>query len=277
MINFINIELLKTLKYKPFVIILFLHLLFFQLGIFAIPRIDIDFPFLSIIPLYQFPHVWNFITWIGGIYNITLVLLIIMMTCLEFNARTYKQQVIFGLSRRELFLQKITLAILLSLYVALMFFITSIISGLIFSYKLTFSIVFERSWIIANTFLQTFAYMMMGILFALLLKNMILSVLVFGFYRVFFEPIIRNVIKNEEASWFFPTKFTSHLTPMPDIFDLVKQKMQNSEAASTQELENYSEVLFKGVPMLQNVLLTIVFLGFTLWMSYYIFQKRQLN
>ena len=172
-----RIELSKSLNYNPFRIILGLHLIFFVLGMFALPRINIKIPFLSIIPLFQFPYVWNFFTFVAGIYNITLVILVIMMTCLEFNNKTYKQQVIFGLSRKELFLQKLILVFMLSLYVVVLLFVTSLVSGSIFSYKLTFSLAFERSWLLLNTFYQTFIWLSLGILFALIFKNMILSVL----------------------------------------------------------------------------------------------------
>ena len=71
-----QIELTKTLRYNPFRIILLLHFLFFLLGMFALPRIDIKLPFLSVIPLYQFPHVWNFTTWIGRCDMFTIIQII---------------------------------------------------------------------------------------------------------------------------------------------------------------------------------------------------------
>ncbi|HYW95960.1 MAG TPA: ABC transporter permease [Bacteroidales bacterium] len=271
-----RIEFTKTLNYNPFRIILILHLLFFLLGLFALPRIDIKFPFLSIVPLYQFPHVWNFTTWIAGYYNITLVLLVIMMTSLEFSNKTYKQQVIFGMSRKELFMEKLILIFYLSVYVAALLFITSIASGLIFSYKITFAIIFERSWLILNSFLQTFAFLSMGILFALIFRNMILSVLVFGFYRVFLEPIVRSLTAHDYR-WFFPTKFISSLTPRPDIIELVQQKLQDADKASPDELSNFNKIIPEGVPIWQNIILTLVFLGIILSVSAYIFRKRRLN
>ncbi len=271
-----RIEFIKTIGYGPVKILIPLHLLFFLLGFFAIPNINIDFPFLSVLPLYQFPHVWNFITWIGGSYNLTLVLLVIMLTCLEFNNKTYKHQVIFGLSRQELFYQKIILAFMLSLYVIILIFFTVLASGLIYSYKITLGIMFERSWILLNTFLQIFTWLMTGILFAMIFKNMILSVLVFGFYRVILEPIIRNLV-SDEASWFFPTKFVSKLTPEPDILNIVKEKIQTADQANPDELTRFDNIIPEGVPIWQNVILTLIFLGIVTFFIHFIFQKRRLN
>ncbi len=271
-----QIELTKTLRYNPFRIILLLHLLFFLLGLFALPRIDIKFPFLSVIPLYQFPHVWNFTTWIAGYYNITLVLLVIMMTCLEFSNKTYKHQVIYGMSRNELFLQKMFLVLLLSVYVALLLFVTSLVSGFIFSYQLTPGIILERSWLVLNSFLQTFAFLSLGVLFALIFKNMILSVLGFGFYRIFLEPIVRT-LTDSDYRWFFPTKFISSLTPRPDIFDLIEKKLQSSDNTSPEELSQFDRIIPAGVPIWQNILLTLIFIGVIAWFSAWIFRRRRLS
>lgn len=272
----IQIELTKTINYGPVRILIPLHILFFFLGFFAIPKIRIDFPFLSIIPLYQFPHVWNFITFVGSYYNLTLVLLVIMLTCLEFSNRTYKHQVIFGLSRSELFRQKVILAFIFSVYVVILVIITVLISGLIYSYKITPSIIFERSYLIFATFLQTFTWLMLGILFAMIFKNMILAVLMFGFYRVFLEPVIRSLL-DKEYSWYFPTKFVTKLTPEPDIFNIVSEKLKLAEEANPEELSAISNVIPQGVPIWQNVLLTFIFLGLILYFVHMIFQNRRLN
>lgn len=269
-----QIEFAKTIHYGPVKILIPLHILFFFIGFFALPRINIDVPFLSIQPLYQFPHVWNFITWIGGYYNISLVLLVIMLTCLEFSNKTYKHQLIFGLSRSDLFRQKIILGLIISVYAVILAFITIIISGLIYSYKITPSIIFENSWILLGTFLQTFTWLMVGVLIALLFKNMILSALVFGFYRVILEPVIRS-FQDKEISWFFPTKFITKLTPEPDILEIVKQKMQAADKASQEDLSGLGNIIPEGVPIWQNVVLSIIFLSIILFFIHFVYSRRR--
>ena len=271
-----QIEFSKTINYGPVKILIPLHILFFFLGFFALPKIKIDFPFLSVIPLYQFPHVWNFISWVGGYYNLTLVLLVIMLTSLEFGNKTYKHQIIFGLSRKELFLQKVMLAAILSLYVIVLIFIAAMISGLVYSYKITPAIIFDRSWILLGSFLQTFIWLMLGVLFALLFKNMILSVLIFGFYRVFLEPIVRSLMA-KEASWYFPTKFVTKLTPEPDVLNIVKAKLEAAEQATPVELESMGDKIFPDIPIIQNIILSLIFLGLILFFTYFVFQKRRMN
>lgn len=199
-----------------------------------------------------------------------------MLTCLEFSNKTYKHQVIFGLSRNDIFLQKVILAATLSLYVVILSFGTILASGLIYSYKITTFLVFERSWILLSTFLQTFTWLMTGVLFALLFRNMILSVILFGFYRVILEPVIRNLV-SDEASWFFPTKFITKLTPEPQVLKIVEQKMKSMEQASPDELAQFNQFIPDGVPYLQNLALSLIFLAILLVSIRYLYHKKHLN
>ena len=97
-----------------------------------------------------------------------------------------------------------------------------------------------------------------------------------GFYRVILEPIIRNLV-SDEASWFFPTKFVSKLTPEPDVLSIVKEKIQTADKASPDELTQFDNIIPEGVPIWQNVILTLIFLGLVAFFIHFIFQKRRLN
>lgn len=276
MIKLLKIELLKTLNYNPFRILIGLHLLLFIVGIFFIPRIDTKIPFLSILPLYQFPHVWNFTTWISSFYNISLVLLVIMLTCNEFNNKTYKQQIIFGLSRKDLLIQKIILISILSLYVVLLVGISSIASGLVYSYKVTTGLIFEQSWILATLFIQIFTYLCFGLLFSLIFRNMILSGVVYLMYRVIIEPIIRVNVPIDFRP-FFPSKFVTNLTPKPEVLSLIQNNLQTQGKPEGKDMENLSSIIPEGLPIWQNLILTLILITLLLFISMQIFKKRRFN
>jgi ABC-2 type transport system permease protein len=276
MIKLLKIELRKTLNYNPFRILIGLHLLLFIVGIFFIPRIDTKIPFLSILPLYQFPHVWNFTTWISSFYNISLVLLVIMLTCNEFNNKTYKQQIIFGLSREDLLIQKIILISLLSLYVVLLVGVSSIASGLVYSYKITPALVFEQSWILATLFIQIFTYLCFGLLFSLIFRNMILSGVVYLMYRVIIEPIIRVNFPMDYRSY-FPTKFVTNLTPRPEVLSLIQNNLQTKGKPDGKDMEKLSSLMPEGLPIWQNLLLTLILIALLLFISLQILKKRKFN
>jgi ABC-2 type transport system permease protein len=276
MIKLLKIELRKTLYYVPFQILIGLHLAFFILGIFFIPHIDVKFPFLTILPLYQFPHVWNFTTWISSFYNISLILLVIMMTCNEFNNRTYKQQLIFGLSRTDLLLQKIILISLLSIYVVILVGVSSVASGLVYSYKISFGLVFGQSWILLTLFIQIFTYLCFGLLFSLIFRNMILAGVVYLMYRVIIEPIIR-VNFPEDYRVYFPTKFVTNLTPRPEIFSMIQNNLQSQGPHNDPDVQKINSFIPAGLPIWQNLILTLILIALLLFVSMQIFKKRRFN
>ncbi len=276
MIKLLKIELRKTFDYIPFRVIIALHLVLFIVGIFFIPRIDLKIPFVTILPLYQFPHVWNFTTWISSFYNISLVLLVIMMTCNEFNNKTYKHQLIFGLSRSDLLVQKIILISILSFYVVILVGVSSITSGLLYSYKITTGLVFERSWILANLFIQIFTYLLFGLLFSLIFRNMIVSGIVYLMYRVIIEPIIRVNVP-EDYRWYFPSKFVTKLTPSPEILSLVQSNMKNQNSSSQQISEPIKSIMPEGLPIWENLILTLLLISVLLYLSMWILKKRRFN
>ncbi len=276
MIKLLKIELRKTLNYIPFRILIGLHLVLFIVGIFFLPRVDLKIPFVTILPLYQFPHVWNFTTWISSFYNISLVLLVIMMTCNEFNNKTYKQQLIFGLSRTDLLLQKIILISLLSFYVVLLVGVSSVASGLFYSYKITFNLVFDHSWILAALFVQIFTYLSFGLLFSLIFRNMILSGVVYLMYRVIVEPIIR-VNVHEDLRWYFPSKFVTNLTPRPEVLSMIQKNMQGQNQSGDAEIKQMENLMPIGLPIWQNLILTLALIGLLMFASWWILKKRRFN
>jgi ABC-2 type transport system permease protein len=278
MLKLLQIEMRKTLSYNPFRILMILHLVLFVAGIFFIPRINTNFPFLTFLPLYQFPNVWSFITWISSFYNLSLVLLVIMLTCNEFTNKTYKQQVIFGLSRADLLKQKVILMAALSLYVVILVGICSVASGFVYSYKITPGLMFEKIWILAPLFIQIFTYLCFGLLFALIFRNMILSGLVYLMYRVIIEPIIR-VNMPENFRGYFPSKFVTNLTPRPEIMSMIQSSLKNQSNGPQQDPDGtpFDSVLPKNLPIWENLLLTSVLLFVLLYACWWILRKTKLS
>jgi hypothetical protein len=112
----------------------------FALGLLIYPAVDKEIPVISLSDLFRFPDVWLFLTWVTEPYNILLALVVIMITTKEFSNHTFKTQVVFGLSRTELLLQKLMLSMVRAGPVChpAAGIATSLTLGLIYSYKLTF-------------------------------------------------------------------------------------------------------------------------------------------
>ncbi len=269
----IQIELIKIVNYRPFQILLGLYVVAIVLGLVIYPLIDKEFPVISLSDLFRFPDVWPFMTWITEPYNVLLALIVIMITTSEFNNHTYKTQVIFGLSRKALVTQKIILIFFLALLATFLIGLTSLLLGLSYSYKLTFKIALENSWILSMYFVSAFTLMSFGLLFALLIKNTALSILGFTGFRSFLEPFIFLLLRKHEIRWYTPMRANTQLTPVPNLLEIFQRKIESDQPID----ESAMDILPKGLPMWLNLLLVTGYVLAVIYLSYRIIQKKRLT
>ena len=269
----LHIEQIKLLNYNPFRITLGLYFIAFALGIIIYPAIDKEIPVISLSDVFRFPDVWMFLAWITEPYNAMLALVVIMITTKEFNNHTFKTQVIFGLSRTDLLLQKLFSILVLSLFATLLVGLTSLTLGLIYSYKLTFRIAMENSWILGRYFLAAFSYMTMGLLVGLLIKNTALSLLTFLALRTFVDPVLWLILREHEVKWYLPFRTITRLTPLPDLIEIFQRKMESSEPMN----ESALEIIPKGLSAGLNILMVFIFTSLALYFSYRLLQRRKLT
>ncbi len=267
----LHIEQIKLLNYNPFRITLGIYFLAFTLGLVIYPALDKEIPVISLSDLFRFPDVWLFLTWVTEPYNMLLALIIIMITTKEFNNHTFKTQVIFGLSRTELLLQKLLLVVVLALFATLLLGLTSLTLGLIYSYKLTFKIAMENTWILGRYFVSSFAYMSMGLLVALLMKNTALSLLTFLAMRVFVDPVLFLVLRKYELRWYLPMRATTQLTPVPNLIEIFEKKMNSAEPID----ESALNIIPDGLPGWQNIMLVLTYTIMAIFFSYRLMQRRR--
>jgi ABC-type transport system involved in multi-copper enzyme maturation permease subunit len=269
----LHIEQVKLLNYNPFRIALGIYFLAFTLGLIIYPAVDKEIPVISLSDLFRFPDVWMFLTWVTEPYNILLALIVIMITTKEYSDHTFKTQIIFGLSRTDLLLQKLMLLVVLSFFATLILGVTSLTLGLIYSYKLTFKIALDNTWMLGRYMLSSFAYMSIGMLVALLIKNTALSLLTFLALRVFVDPVLFLILRKHEVRWYLPMRATTQLTPVPDLIEIFQRKMNNPEPMDDSSLN----IMPAGLPAWLNILMVLLYISLAIWLSYRILQRRRFN
>jgi hypothetical protein len=267
----LHIEQIKLLNYNPFRITLGLYFVAFALGLLIYPAIDKEIPVISLSDLFRFPDVWMFLTWVTEPYNALLALIIIMITTKEFSNHTFKTQLVFGLSRTDLLFQKLVSILVLSLFAALLLGLTSLTLGLIYSYKLTFKIALENSWILGRYFLASFSYMSMGLLIALLVKNTALSLLTFLAFRTFVDPVLFLILREHEVKWYLPFRTTTRLTPVPDLIEIFQRRVEGGGSLD----EAASEILPQGLSPWLNVVMVLLYAGLAIFFSHRLIQRRR--
>ena len=267
----LHIEQIKLLNYNPFRITLGLYFIAFALGLLIYPAVDKEIPVISLSDLFRFPDVWMFLTWVTEPYNVLLALIIVMITTKEFSNHTFKTQLVFGLSRTDLLLQKLLSILVLSFFAAFLLGLTSLTLGLIYSYKLTFKIAVENTWILGRYFLASFSYMSFGLLIALLIKNTALSLLTFLALRVFVDPVLFLILRKYEIKWYLPFRTTTRLTPVPDLIEIFQRRVNTTESIDGATLE----LIPKGLPAWLNIMMVLIYTGLTIYFSYRLMQRRR--
>lgn len=267
----LHIERIKLLNYNPFRITLGIYFLAFTLGLLIYPAVDKEIPVISLSDLFRFPDVWMFLTWVTEPYNVLLAMVIIMITTKEFSDHTFKTQIVFGLSRTDLLFQKLISIGVLALFATLLLGITSLALGLIYSYKLTFRIAMENSWILSRYLLASFSYMSFGLLVALLVKNTALSLLTFLALRTFVDPVLFLVLRNHEVKWFLPFRTITRLTPVPDLIEIFQRRMNSEQPLD----ESALEIMPKGLDPWLNMIMVIIFSGLALYFCHRLLQRRR--
>ena len=268
----IKLEWAKVSTYNFFRAILIITLVLFLLVTFVLSRIDITVPGFSWKNIFRFPNIWHTLTWIASWFNVLLAIMVMVITGNEFTTRSFRQQVMTGLSRNEWLIGKGILVVGLSLLVVVMVFISGVVFGLIFSKDYSIATVFSESSAMFVYFVQSLGYMTLALLFISLLRSNALAIILYLLYFIFIEPITRLLCPVEVRPW-FPVKIISHLTPVPEFLQLASQ----NDAANTSNLSlEQMGLIAKQLPDSVNLLMAIVYILVFATLTWLIVKKRDL-
>ena len=185
----LEIEWLKIASYRTFYVFAGLYVLLIFLVYYGFDKLlhlgPID---LSIV--YKFPDVWYYIAYVSSWFAPVLALLMINLVSNEFTFRTLRQQVIDGLSRREILFSKLLLAGLLSVGAGIVALLSGLLIGFLKGGMPTGDGLYAEMGYLLRTIWVCFGMMTAAILVSLLVRRAALSILVFLAMFWIIEPII---------------------------------------------------------------------------------------
>ena len=170
----------------------------------------------TILPFYEFPDIWQNLTYVAIYFKILLALSLIYSITNEYTYRTIRQNVIDGLSKHEFIWSKIIMAGFLSLASTLALFVMGLITGLIYSTEVSISLVFEDMYFLGGFFLQLFAFLLFTQLIATLIRKPMMTMGLMFLWVVIVENglFIWAQVKGQE--WILP------LLPVKTINNLIQ-------------------------------------------------------
>ena len=261
-------EWTKISSYGFFRVILILTLSLFLLTVFVFSRIDISMPGFTWRNLFRFPDVWPSFAWVASWFNLLLAILVITIAGNEFTGKTLRQQVMAGLSREEWLAGKGILILGLALFGLVMVSLAGFIFGFIFTGDLNAGIIFEKMGIFL---VQAIGYMVLGLLFISVLRSNALAIILYLLYFIMIEPIIRGLCPVEIRPW-FPVKIISHLTPLPEFFQITSGEVLGNNNMTFESIGLMPRQLEGSI----TIIMALVYISVFGLLTYLVVKKRDL-
>ena len=222
--NLIYIEWLKLKRLNTFKVILIVYAFLLPFIFLSLSVMNYKgFAFPS--SIFQFPDVYHYVTYISSYFNLIIGVIIVGFTCNEIKYKTQRQNMIDGLSKKEIILSKFYVVVFLSILITAYAFLISVLFGAIYG---SASDLFEGIRYIGFYFICTFGYFIFAYFLANLLKNPALAI-VFYLLSTFLEGLLGLFAK--DYSQFFPLSTFSNLIPVPIIPDGFEYMMTEKERA----------------------------------------------
>lgn len=232
MIRLIGIEWQKYKHYRIFWTLFFLYLILI-VGLSAsgflflnfLEKIGSDLRGFSptIIPIYDFPDIWQNITYFATFFKIILAFLVIIFITNEYNYQTLRQNIIDGLSRNQFLIGKIGFVFILCLINTLAVFLTGLILGLLHSSVVEFKFIADTLEFIAVYLLDIFVYCLIAMIFASIFRKAGITIIILALISLFFDPFLAYFLQNfpktppllESVTAFFPFTALNNLIRIP--------------------------------------------------------------
>jgi ABC-type transport system involved in multi-copper enzyme maturation permease subunit len=232
MLRTIEIEWLKLKNYKVFWALVIMYfaglMIILSSGMFLMEFLKskgAEFEGIdpTILPLYDFPDVWQNMTYIATFFKLILAFIVIISITNEISYRTMRQNVIDGMSKWEFLQSKLALILVLSFAAVAFIFVEGLVMGLIYSHVITFRDIFSELEFLAGYFFEVFTFLSFALLVGLVLKKAGFAIVFIFMYTLIFEPFLTinlqyNELIKEHTSWivpFFPIRALNNLIQVP--------------------------------------------------------------
>ncbi|MEM6644152.1 MAG: ABC transporter permease [Bacteroidota bacterium] len=204
MIRAFVLEWLKLKHYRVFWILFGLYLLAQLIitngGIFLLEWLknqgaDFDGIDPTLLPIYDFPDIWQNSTWLASFVNLLIAFIVIVSVNNELSYNTLRQNIIDGVSKKEFVLSKVAIILFLSGICTVVLFISGLVAGFLYSHVTDLKYVFSKLEFLLAYFLQLVAISMFAFAIALLIRKAGFAIVFIFLYCIFFEPIATTIME----------------------------------------------------------------------------------
>lgn len=176
-------------------------------------------------PPFQFPDVWQTVTYLSGFLLFIPGLLMIISITNEYSYKTHRQNIIDGLSRTQFIMVKIVLTFIIAFASTLVVFLTAFAFGL---YEGVTSLTFEKAENVLYFFVQALSYGAIALLFGVLFKRSGIAIGVFFLFVTVLERMLSAITNHyfTNAGDFFPIRASANLIPFPFFRNVINKLIE---------------------------------------------------
>jgi len=269
MIRAVKAELIKTLGYATFWVLISLHALLFLLVLTIANKATLNFNGVESNILLSKPYTWGTVAWLASWFNLILALLFIILCGNDFLFGTYRRGLLDGFSRNNLFKAKLSLLILIAFYVVVLVTLIALFATPVLS---SWENLLTGYGYILVLFIQMLGYFSIALLIIVLTRNIALTIIVYLLYFALIEPIIRLFLP-DSAAQLMPVKIISNLTPMPDFLGIMAKQFNVNDQLDASTL-NALDAINNGTSLTQNIVIAIIYIALFTVLSYYVFRRK---
>jgi hypothetical protein len=178
----------------------------------------------TILPIYDFPDIWQNTTYLGSFLKILLAFIVIISVNNDLTYNTLRQNIIDGISKNEFLLSKFSLIIFLAGLSSIGILVFGLITGSIYSHVWGTEYIFDEMEFLVAHFFEIVVFCMMAFMLSLWIKKSGFVIVLLMLYTLMFEPIATVVLENApffrdtiapEIAQFFPIKALNSLIQVP--------------------------------------------------------------
>ncbi|WP_124980734.1 ABC transporter permease [Nonlabens xiamenensis] len=140
---------------------------------------------LSDLGIFDFPYIWHLSPYILSFLKFLIAIVIVSLTASEYSNRTLKQNLIDGLSKKELVLSKFYLVVALALVVTLLVFLVCLFLGYLYSDITEFNLVFRDVEYVGAFFLSHLTFFAFCLFAGILVKRSAFALGLIGIWCIF--------------------------------------------------------------------------------------------
>ena len=267
------LEWLKLKHYRPFWVLMglyaFITIVVCSSGMFVMEFLKnegADFQGFNptLLPLYDFPDIWQNLTYIASFYKIFPAFLVIVSVANEFNYRILRQNIIDGLSKKEWILSKLLFIGAIALASTLLVVFIGLIAGYIYGHPDSRGAIFQSTAFLGAYFLDVFTYLVFALLLILIIRRGAIVIVGLFMYTFMIEPFVTFFLAT------YPTlpdgyRIFAPFFPIKAIHNLIHFPFTRYAFMEIQDYVSFKEVA-----------IVFVWLGILLWMIFWLLRRKDL-